>query len=86
MAGSTVILISRNIKPDTELKISYFHLGGNESVVKKRRKDGTWTLQNKHPGLVHFDMEKTEESRRMNTLRVLRVLKYFKPEMYKSLT
>jgi len=46
-------------------------------LYKKRRKDGTWPVQAKHPGEVHFDMEKTGESSRWNTLRVLRVLKYF---------
>ena len=46
-------------------------------LIKKRRKDGTWPVQAKHSGLVHFDMEKTGEPSRWNTLRVLRVLKYF---------
>jgi len=39
----------------------------------KRRKDGTWPVQLKHPGLVHFEMEKTGEASRFNTLRALRV-------------
>ncbi len=55
-----------------------------EIIIKKRRKDGTWPIQNKHQGKVHFDMEQTGKSSRWNTLRVLRVLKHFKPEMYKS--
>jgi hypothetical protein len=44
---------------------------------KKRRKDGTWPVQAKHPGQVHFDMEKTGGPSRWNTLRALRVLKHF---------
>lgn len=27
-------------------------------IKQKRRKDGTWTLQNKHPGRVFFDLER----------------------------
>ena len=44
---------------------------------KKQRKNGTWPVQAKHPGQVHFDMEKTGGSSRWNTLRALRVLKHF---------
>jgi hypothetical protein len=44
-------------------------------LQKKRRKDGTWPVQAKHPGQVHFDMEKTGAPSRWNTLRALRVLK-----------
>jgi hypothetical protein len=43
-------------------------------LISKRRKNGTWPVQAKHPGLVHFDMEKTGGSSRFNTLRALRVL------------
>jgi hypothetical protein len=44
---------------------------------KKRRKDGTWPVQAKHAGQVHFDMEKTGSPSRWNTLRALHVLQYF---------
>lgn len=44
-------------------------------LISKRRKDGTWPVQAKHPGLAHFDMEQTGTSSRFNTLRALRVLK-----------
>jgi hypothetical protein len=43
-------------------------------LKSKQRKDGTWPVQAKHPGQVHFDMEKTGASSRFNTLRALRVL------------
>lgn len=46
-------------------------------LLKKRRKDGTWPVQAKHPGQTHFDMEKTGGPSRWNTLRALRVLKAF---------
>ncbi len=53
-----------------------------ESIMAKRRKDGTWPVQQKYSGQVYFDLEKTGSSSRINTLRVLRVLKHFKPEVY----
>ncbi len=43
----------------------------------KRRKDGCWPVQHKHPGQVFFDMEKTGEASRWNTLRALRVLRWW---------
>ena len=46
-------------------------------LMKKRRADGTWPVQAKHTGKVHFDMEKTGGPSRWNTLRALRVLKHF---------
>ena len=46
-------------------------------LQSKRRKDGTWPVQAKHPGQVHFDMEQTGGPSRWNTLRALRVLKHF---------
>lgn len=49
-------------------------------LLMKRRKDGTWPVQNKHPGEVHFDMERTGTSSRWNTLRALRTIKYFLPD------
>ncbi len=44
---------------------------------KKRNKDGTWNVQAKIPGQVHFDMEKSGQPSRWNTLRALRVLAHF---------
>jgi hypothetical protein len=48
-----------------------------EVILKKRRNDGTWPLQARHPGQTHFEMEKSGEPSRWNTLRVLRVWKHF---------
>lgn len=43
-------------------------------LYEKRRTDGKWPLQARHPGQVHFDMEKPRQPSRWNTLRALRVL------------
>lgn len=51
-------------------------------LVKKRRKDGTWPVQARHPGQTHFDMEQIGGSSRWNTLRALRVLKKYNPEFF----
>ena len=48
-----------------------------ELVRKKRRRDGTWALQNRHSGETHFDMEKAGHPSRWNTLRALRVLRWW---------
>jgi len=41
----------------------------------KRQPDGTWLLENTHPGAVHFALEESDgRSSRWNTLRALRVL------------
>jgi len=45
-----------------------------EILARKRRTDGTWPLQNRHPGVVHFDMEETGRPSRWNTLRAARVI------------
>jgi hypothetical protein len=48
------------------------------SVLKtKRNKDGTWDLQNKHPGKTFFEMEKVGKPSKWNTLRALRVLEWW---------
>ena len=49
-------------------------------LLKKRNKDATWRMQAKHPGQVHFEMERSTQPSRWNTLRALRVLKHFKIE------
>jgi len=46
-------------------------------LLSKQRKDGTWPIQAKHPGQVHFDMEQTGTLSRFNTLRALRVLDFY---------
>jgi hypothetical protein len=53
---------------------------GIEVLLKKRRRDGRWPLQLKHPGQTHFEMEKVGEPSRWNTLRALKVLRHFRIE------
>jgi hypothetical protein len=48
-----------------------------ELILSKRKKNGLWNVQSKYPGFVHFEMEKAGKPSRWNTLRALRVLKYF---------
>jgi hypothetical protein len=68
--------------------LDYFQLAGMsydnrlddaiDIVQKKRRRDGRWPLQARHPGQTHFEMEKMGKASRWNTLRALRVFKHFK--------
>lgn len=46
-------------------------------LLKKRNKDGTWNAYAKYPGKVHFEMERAGKPSRWNTLRALRILKYY---------
>ena len=48
-----------------------------ELLLAKRRSDGTWPLQCRHPGETHFEMEDVGKPSRWNTLRALRVLEKF---------
>ena len=50
---------------------------GIELLRSKRRKDGTWPLNSGMSGRFFFHMEKAGQSSRMNTLRALRVLKWW---------
>ena len=47
-------------------------------VRSKQQPDGTWLLENTHPGAVHFSMEDGDgQPSRWNTLRALRVLNWY---------
>lgn len=46
-------------------------------LIKRRRKDGHWPQYRGPSGLRHFEMEKAGQPGRMNTLRALRVLKWW---------
>ncbi len=48
-----------------------------DMLLKKRKKEATWNMQAKHPGQMHFEMEKAGKPSRWNTLRALRVLKHY---------
>jgi len=55
-----------------------FHLQDAIDLLHaKRRKDGRWPVQQKYSGKVFFDMEPTGEPSRWNTLRALRVLRWW---------
>jgi hypothetical protein len=46
----------------------------------KRQPDGTWLLENTHPGKIHFALEDGDgRPSRWNTLRALRVLGWYEP-------
>jgi hypothetical protein len=47
-------------------------------LLRKRRKDGRWPLQNRHPGRVFFELESVGKPSRWNTLRALRVLEWWR--------
>lgn len=49
---------------------------------KKQNKDGTWNVHAAHSGQVHVIMEKAGKSSKWNTLRMLRIKKYFKLNNY----
>jgi hypothetical protein len=46
-------------------------------VLKRRTREGAWLLQNRHPGRTFFELEQVGEPSRWNTLRALRVLKWW---------
>lgn len=46
-------------------------------LLSKRTKDGRWKLQNHHSGREHFRMEQPGQPSRWNTLRALRVLRWY---------
>ena len=49
-----------------------------ELLRSKQQADGTWLLENTHPGAVHFTLEDGDaRASRWNTLRALRVLRWY---------
>jgi hypothetical protein len=48
-----------------------------EIVYQRRKKDGRWVLQNRYAGRTFFEMEKVGQPSRWNTLRALRVLRWW---------
>lgn len=68
--------------------LDYFRAAGNDPdprladavdlVRSKQQGDGSWLLENTHPGQVHFTMEEGDgEPSRWNTLRAMRVLNWY---------
>ncbi len=50
---------------------------GVEVLLKKRNKENIWKARAKYSGQTHFDMEKAGKASRWNTLRALRVLRFY---------
>lgn len=48
-----------------------------ELLIAKRKPDGRWPLQNVHRGQAFFQMEKQGQPSRWNTLRALRILRWW---------
>jgi len=49
-----------------------------ELLRSKQQPDGTWLLENTHPGMIHFELEDGDnQPSRWNTLRALRVLRWY---------
>jgi len=65
-----------------EARIPYDHRMDDalEILLRKRGRDGTWPLQQRHAGKTFFEMEKTGQPSRWNTLRALRILKWYNIE------
>lgn len=68
--------------------LEYFRVDGNrpdprlqeaiDLLRSKQQSDGTWRLENTHPGAVHFALEDGDGwPSRWNTLRALRVLRWY---------
>jgi hypothetical protein len=48
-----------------------------EILRKKRKSDGRWILQQRYPGRTYLEMEPIGKPSRWNTLRALRILKWY---------
>jgi hypothetical protein len=67
--------------------MDYFHFAKREYdprmteaiqlIIEKRTIDGQWKLPAPYPGQTHFEMEQAGTPGRWNTLRAMRVLKYY---------
>jgi hypothetical protein len=53
-------------------------------VRSRRRAGGDWPLESRYPGKTHFEMERVTGSSRWNTLRALRVLKWWDGSLERS--
>jgi hypothetical protein len=67
---------SANVLYDTRMDEAFTVLS------KKRRKDGRWPVQARHPGASHFEMEESGGPSRWNTLRALRLFQHFGLDIY----
>jgi hypothetical protein len=69
---------------DANVEYDYRLQDSIEIVSKKMNKNGTWNVQNKHPGQTHFEMEKVGHPSRFNTIRALRVIDKYEKKFFDS--
>ncbi|MBU1144557.1 MAG: hypothetical protein KJ971_01695 [Firmicutes bacterium] len=55
-------------------------------LLEKKNDNNRWLLQNNRVNKIHFVMEKQGKESRWNTLRILRIFKWFIPEEYELIT
>lgn len=58
---------------------------GIQYLIEKQTDESLWKAETARPNKVHFSMEKNGSPSRFNTLRVLYVLKEYKPNLYLKL-
>jgi hypothetical protein len=64
-------LRSENIPKDERMQDAV------DLIISKRKKNGKWLLPSPHSGKIFFELEKAGEPSRMNTLRGLRILRWW---------
>ncbi|MFB6318834.1 hypothetical protein [Saccharicrinis sp. FJH54] len=55
-------------------------------LIGKRNKQYTWNLNAAYAGKTHFEMEKSGQPSGWNTLRMMRILKYYRPDLWQEYT
>jgi hypothetical protein len=63
---------AKNVRKDTRMNDAM------DLLTKKQTNDGFWKLEHKYPAKAFFDMEKVGQPSRWNTLRALRIIKWWK--------
>ncbi len=69
---SVRLLLGSGRGRDGELNYARTVACSDVCINGRRRPDGTWPLQARHPGQTHFEMERPGAASRWNTLRVLK--------------
>jgi hypothetical protein len=64
-------LRSENIPKDERMQDAI------DLLISRRKKDGTWLLPTPHSGRIFFELEKAGEPSRINTLRGMRILRWW---------
>jgi uncharacterized protein YwbE len=79
---------------DVLKSLEYFVLSGHpydermndaiEYIISKQNKRGHWPITGNYTGLKHMEVEENNRDSRFNTFRILRILKAYRPELYKK--